>query len=110
MMFSARFFHKSIAAASAVVFLMANVIFVHSAEINMWAARHQVMAPSHPDTLSAMPPVRALLRHRDWHSLSRYGAVRLGTGDSSFGKPIVLHIQDIHRNVEAQQNIAQAIL
>ncbi len=118
-----RLFLRGAAAALSVVVFMTNVVFAHAAEINFWDQRreaiHQNFNPAFlppasalvssglPATLpkgsesSLLPIVKALPQN--------FGSIRKITVPSAHSNRVVIHIQDIHRNQEAQENIGNAV-
>src|SRR5436305_2055424 len=81
------------------IYFATNCVFAHSAESNFWAERKKSASRS------------VILRAKVPKDLSARDSSPSAQNDNgSDHQPlVVIHIQDVHRNPEAQQNIAQTI-
>ena len=119
------------------VLLLTNCVLAHAAETNFWKERRKAVNRTHPadPTLlaslpAAKPPISDFARLRRVKisdlpqqqsslksslnslltSLShQYGTIRKISGPTDKPDKVVIHIQDVHQNKEAQQNIGKTI-
>ncbi len=95
----------------ACVYLATNCVFSYAAETNFWVERKRV-ASVPPTGLSTVilpvPSAQLLFSVGKLPQINSYGSVRRIVGPSTSRKTVI-HIQDVHRNPEAQANIARAL-
>jgi len=117
----------------AVFFFISNVTLLHAAETNFWKERQKAaslanslqlaqlpapifpsnMIPGSPRPMIVSPalsriPQSDVLRNLPYN-IGTIRKVNLPTVKLSQTNTLVLHIQDVHMNVEAQSNIAQTV-
>ncbi len=94
---------KAVATPLSVVVLATNCLFAHSVEVNFWTER-RTTSPTSISARGGEIPARPGL----W-GISQFGTVRKILKPRGVSKGTVLHIQDIHRNREAQTAISKAV-
>src|SRR5262245_8819819 len=101
-------FSRCVCFALSVVYFFTNSLFAHTVEMNLWAERKKNFPPAIPthrpnDVEEALSPIL--------HSLSfAFGTVRrVSLPTKPWNGNVVVCVQDVHRNVEAQTNIAKAL-
>ena len=102
-----------------VVYFIANCVLAHAFESNIWKerlARLPQIQPLKKELRTRSPLASPQLMSLLGAIPNQFGSIRKINYPSQLLKPagplqrtIVLHIQDIHQNIEAQQNIAQTI-
>ena len=111
------------------IYVFTNVAFAHKPETNFWSERKRSVEKSQSLELASLPPGIALpsptsgllpesiltvpLRLKSPSFLQSlplaYGSIRnVSTAHQSIS-PVVLHIQDVHMNQEAQENIGHTL-
>ena len=93
---------KALATGLAVVTFLANCALAHAAEVNFWKEREKARPAPVPQIAMSLPaPVSPL----------QFGSIR-GVSklpDLKKSPHLVIHIQDVHRNFEAQSNIGKIV-
>jgi 2',3'-cyclic-nucleotide 2'-phosphodiesterase (5'-nucleotidase family) len=87
---------KTVAFGLSVILLATNTLFAHRAETALWTERRSVLT-SAPSSQPAPNPLATLS--------SNTPALAFPTDH----RPYIVHIQDIHGNLEAQRNIAALV-
>lgn len=120
-----RFAKKAVSASLCVVLCATQVAFAHQAESNFWAERGRARVNPPKLASSALPAHRSLsstllaAQPVTWgHSSASIPKIFLPLDhvvpgrviDAKPGRPTVLHIQDVHRNAEAQAHISGAVM
>src|SRR4051812_38606449 len=102
-------FRKALSAFLSVLIFATHCVFAHSLEVNIWSERKKSYPLQGPAGL-LLPPVAPNFLSSGFASLAPYGTVRKVLKPSSGkSKGTVLHIQDVHMNLEAQTNISKAV-
>ncbi len=128
-----RRFVRAAAAALSLIYLATNCAFAYKSEVTLWDERRQfaqLPAPTGPTDFSppfpSLPKIHASVPRRFENSVSgpiavglvplfqslsaSYGSIRDVKVPAHSRTPrTIIHIQDVHGNTEAQQNIGQAI-
>src|SRR5437762_2927516 len=93
---------KAFSTGLAVVTFLTNCVLAHAAETNFWKERQKSLPQPPPQLAMNLPvPVSPL----------QFGSVR-GVSklpDLKKTSRLVIHIQDVHRNFEAQSNIGNIV-
>lgn len=128
---------KILRSTLSIVYMAMNVVFVHSAESRFWADRRKARAeatwqarlPDRSALETAWPrvapvdaavaptararrlPERLSAEHRRWLAALPESRVSLRRVALPAGVPrgLVIHLQDVHHNVEAQRNLGDAL-
>jgi len=94
----------------AAVYFFTNCAFAHMVETSLWEERQR-------SRINEMPSPRQFFSRGpgspdSFSALTKYGSIRkiLTPKSPSIKSQIIIHIQDIHRNLEAQKNIELALL
>jgi len=115
-------FRKSFSAFLALFWFLSQVVLAHSAEINFWSERrlgHTAVERTALFPSSTIPPPRFPTRIPKnleptlaplISALSpNFGSIRKIRLSPKKSNPIVIYIQDVHRNPEAQRNISKLV-
>ncbi|MFN0117600.1 MAG: ATP-binding protein [Elusimicrobiota bacterium] len=100
------YFRKFVAAILVVNVFINDTAFLSLSQASVWEERRELIQTR--QALPLLPPVRSIV---DPELLSS-AFVRMKKSkylETNTSAPVVIHIQDIHRNLEAQKNIAAAI-
>lgn len=94
-------------------FVFTHVVYLHGGEISFWEERREATGRAAPfdnsrgleDDTAGDPRFRALAE-----TVLPFGHVRSIFESKRAGAPLVLHIQDVHGNLDVQRNMAEMVL
>ena len=101
---------KSLTVFLTLLLFATHVVFAHAFETNFWAERNKNIKPQ-----TVLGPAVQLANSPALVLSSQFGSVRKGARSINLKKPgqngkVIIHIQDIHQNQEAQTNIGKTIV
>ncbi len=106
-------FVRVVAGSLSIVYLATNCLFAGRVEGNIWQERRPSSAPNVFIQRPRIPAVHTDLglRRASMMALARFGTIRnvQKSTHPSPKNPVVLHVQDVHMNSEAQRNISGAL-